>query len=199
MTCLHWVDPDGGGGTGCPDPPPPPPWKITFFCFVAILVRIPWKITKLPSQHLMLGHHRPASETPFKWRFADGPTMARYSGIWILSSLIKNKKKSYSSWTPSGKTFWIRACSRSCFSEGLSHTYWCKKYGIAHCVLYRVSKLWCISVPEECLFLAKRADPDEMQHFCMGIRYAKLFEAAKTMFKSWDSRAVWTWLLLEKA
>ena len=34
---------------------------------------------------------------------------------------------------------------------------------------------------------------------CMGIRYAKLFEAAKSMFKSWDSRAVWTWLLLEKA
>ena len=32
----------------------------------------------------------------------------------------------------------------------------------------------------------------------MGIRYAKLFEAAKSMFKSWDSRAVWTWLLLEK-
>ena len=33
----------------------------------------------------------------------------------------------------------------------------------------------------------------------MGIRYAKLFEAAKSMFKSWDSHAVWTWLLLEKA
>ena len=25
--------------------------------------------TKLPSQHLMLGHHLPASETPFQWRF----------------------------------------------------------------------------------------------------------------------------------
>ena len=40
------------------------------------------------------------------------------------------------------------------------------------------------SVPEECLFLAKRADPDEMQHSYLGIRYAKLFEAAKSMFKS---------------
>ena len=36
------------------------------------------KITKLPSQHTMLGHHRPASETPFKWRFAGGPVMASY-------------------------------------------------------------------------------------------------------------------------
>ena len=30
------------------------------------------------SQHSMLGHHQPASETPFKWRFAGGPMMARY-------------------------------------------------------------------------------------------------------------------------
>ena len=44
---------------------------------IAILVRIPCKTTKLPSQHSMLGHQRPASETPFKWRFAGGPMMAR--------------------------------------------------------------------------------------------------------------------------
>ena len=37
----------------------------------------PLKITNLPIQHSMLGHHRPARETPFKWRFADGPLMAR--------------------------------------------------------------------------------------------------------------------------
>ena len=36
----------------------------------------PLKITKLPKQHSMLGHHRPASETPFKWHFAGGPLMA---------------------------------------------------------------------------------------------------------------------------
>ena len=28
------------------------------------------------SQHSKLGHHRPASETPFKWRFVGGPKMA---------------------------------------------------------------------------------------------------------------------------
>ena len=33
----------------------------------------PLKITKLPKQHSMLGHHLSASETPFKWRFAGGP------------------------------------------------------------------------------------------------------------------------------
>ena len=26
----------------------------------------------------MLGHHRDASETPFKWRFGGGPIMARF-------------------------------------------------------------------------------------------------------------------------
>ena len=37
----------------------------------------PLKITKLLSQHLMLGHHGHASETPFKWRFAGGTMMAQ--------------------------------------------------------------------------------------------------------------------------
>ena len=32
---------------------------------------------KLPSQHSILSHHRHTSETPFKWRSADGPMMAR--------------------------------------------------------------------------------------------------------------------------
>ena len=35
----------------------------------------PLKITKLPIQHSMLGHHRPASKTLFKWRTAVGPFM----------------------------------------------------------------------------------------------------------------------------
>ena len=72
--------------------------------FLAILVQTPCKITKVQSQHSMLGHHRPASETPLKWRFAGGPMMSRFSmafrwradvgpllgGIWIPSpSLFK--------------------------------------------------------------------------------------------------------------
>ena len=45
------------------------------------------EITKLPSQHSVLGHHQHASETQFKWRLA-GPV---YSGIWILPPLINLK------------------------------------------------------------------------------------------------------------
>ena len=41
------------GGTEGPDPPEK-----------SILVQIPCKTTKLPSQHSMLGHHRPVSKTP---------------------------------------------------------------------------------------------------------------------------------------
>ena len=44
----------------------------------AILVRIPWKITMLPSQRSILDHYWPANETPFKWRFDDGPMMADF-------------------------------------------------------------------------------------------------------------------------
>ena len=37
------------------------------------------KSKKLPSKHsILLGHHRPASETPFEWRFAGGPIMIRF-------------------------------------------------------------------------------------------------------------------------
>ena len=37
----------------------------------------PLKITKLLGQHSMLGHGQHAGETPFKWRLAGGPIMAR--------------------------------------------------------------------------------------------------------------------------
>ena len=45
--------------------------------FLSITGPGPMEITKLPSQHSMLGHQRHASETPFKWRFAGGPMMTR--------------------------------------------------------------------------------------------------------------------------
>ena len=65
----------GGWGQIFPDPTP---CKITkLYESLEILVRIPWKITELPSQHSMLGHHQPTSETPLKWRFAGRPIIAR--------------------------------------------------------------------------------------------------------------------------
>ena len=60
-----------GGGTGGPDPPK----NNKKIGFLSNTGPDPLKITKLPSQHSMLGNHRRASRTPFKWRFAGGPVM----------------------------------------------------------------------------------------------------------------------------
>ena len=42
-----------------------------FFYFFFILMRV-------EGIQLLVGHQRPASETPFKWRFAGGPMMAQH-------------------------------------------------------------------------------------------------------------------------
>ena len=51
-----------------------PPWKITKHRVFGNTgmdppPHLPRKITKLPSQQSVLGHHQPTSETPFKWGF----------------------------------------------------------------------------------------------------------------------------------
>ena len=49
----------------------------------------------------MFGHHRHASETPFKWRFAGGPMMAPK---WYLDPPTPHQPKTNcQSWTPSDK------------------------------------------------------------------------------------------------
>ena len=70
MVAPSCADPEG------PDPPSPLEnfKNIGFFNDTG---PDPLKITKLPIQHSMIGHYRPASETPFKWRFAGWPLMAR--------------------------------------------------------------------------------------------------------------------------
>ena len=55
--------PGSRGGTGGPDPPPMKNHKNIWF--TSNIDLDPLKITKLPSQHSMLGHHRHANETPF--------------------------------------------------------------------------------------------------------------------------------------
>ena len=67
---LTWADPVGG--TGGPEKSKK---NIGFHSSTA--GPDPLKITKLQSQHSMLGHLWHASETPFKWRFAVVPMMAR--------------------------------------------------------------------------------------------------------------------------
>ena len=83
----------------------------------------PLKVTKLSSQHSMLGYHRYASETPFKWRFAGGPMMARL--YWYLDppSFIKEtkRKKNCQSWTPSDKTSGSAHFYFNIFSQDAAH------------------------------------------------------------------------------
>ena len=80
----------GGGGAVDTDPGK---LKSTYVPQPLLLVRIPWKITKLPSQHSMLGHHWPASETPlaFRWRADDGPLFVVFGPL-SISSIKKEKK-----------------------------------------------------------------------------------------------------------
>ena len=81
-----WADPEGV--TGGPDLPLKNRKNIGFLQYCS-------RTSENPSHHSMLGHRRPASETPFKWRFAGGPMMTHY--YWYLDplSLIiwKNNKK----------------------------------------------------------------------------------------------------------
>ena len=60
---------------------------------VWLMVPIHWKITKLPSQHSMLGHHQPASKTPFRYCFTCRPMMARFElfGPSLLPSSTKKE------------------------------------------------------------------------------------------------------------
>ena len=68
---LSWADPERG--TEGPDPLEK---SQKFRVSKQYWSRYPEKSPR-QSQHSMLGHYRPASETPFKWRFAGGPMMAR--------------------------------------------------------------------------------------------------------------------------
>ena len=62
----------------------------------------------------MFGHYGHASETPFKWCFVGRARMARFQ--WYMDPLVSHQLKETlseldpGSWTPSEKTFWIRAC-----------------------------------------------------------------------------------------
>ena len=70
-----------------------------------ILVRSPWKITKLPNHYSILGNHLPAIETPFKWRLSGSLMMAYFSSILTLSPY---QVKKCERWTSSDKTCRIR-------------------------------------------------------------------------------------------
>ena len=77
FTCA---DPERDRGSGSPSL-----INHKIYIFLAILVRIPIKITKLLSQRSMFGNDWPARVTPFNWcfagviwHFAGGPMMVRF-------------------------------------------------------------------------------------------------------------------------
>ena len=80
-------------------------WKITELLGpLAIPARNPWKTTNYQlSRHSVLGLHKLANETPFKWRFVGGPMMACF--LWYLdpTPLHQNKgvKKRFQGWVGS--------------------------------------------------------------------------------------------------
>ena len=69
---MHLRIQRGGGDRGSG-----PPSKITKYRSFCNTGPNPLKIIKLASQISIFGHNRLASKTPFKWRFAGGPKMAR--------------------------------------------------------------------------------------------------------------------------
>ena len=79
--CLlySWADPEGVAGVRTPLK------NHEKLGFLSNTGPYPLKTTKLSSQNSMLDHHRHASETPFKWRFAGGPLLVVF-GPYLLSS-----------------------------------------------------------------------------------------------------------------
>ena len=78
---------------------------------MSIIGRDPLKNHKATKPAFIFGPPSAPSETPLKWRFADGQFIVIFgSSIPTSTKKNKNKKKTrYRFWTPSDKTFWIRA------------------------------------------------------------------------------------------
>ena len=109
------ADQEGDRGSG----PSPPPWKITKIKgFLAILDRIPWNSQNSQSYQACIPWRTsvgPSTKRRFCWRVDDSPLIAVF-GSSLPSPTKKNqtkKKKRFLSWTPSGKTFWIRTWKMS--------------------------------------------------------------------------------------
>ena len=108
--------------TGGPDPPE----KSQNIGFPSNIDPDPLKITKLPSQHSMVGHYRHANETPFQWRFEmvfccradDGPLLVKFR--FSPSHQIKKQNKTKQKKHIVSKTFWIRAWSSTHYAVLLS-------------------------------------------------------------------------------
>ena len=84
----------GGQAGGTPLPPPPPTGKSQNCRFLSNTRRDPLENRKTTKPGFDVGPLSTASVTPFKWRFAGGPMMARFKWYlnWVLSpELAKNR------------------------------------------------------------------------------------------------------------
>ena len=73
--CGTCMDPEGGQGVQTPPTPLKNHKNIGYLGTTGPDSMENYKATK-PAFHV--GHHGHASQTPFKWRFAGGPMMARF-------------------------------------------------------------------------------------------------------------------------
>ena len=104
---LYWFKLDGTcvdreEGTGSPDPPTLKYHKNIEFLSHSGLD--PLKNHKATKPAFIVGHYRPASKTPLKWRFADRPIIARF--WWFLEPRSPQKlKKNLSELDPLWQNF----------------------------------------------------------------------------------------------
>ena len=122
----------GDRGSG---PPPPLLKNHKNIEFLSNTGPDPLEFSKLSSQHSTLGHHRHASETPFKGVSLAGRWPA-FSDIWILSPLKKKKKRQSSD--PDQirmefrKEYYVDMRSQACKASILSNIRLCRAKADAH-------------------------------------------------------------------
>ena len=103
------------GKAGGPDLPPPPPRNHKAIGCLSNTGPDPLKNHKATKPALTVRSSSACQRNsiPFKWLFAFWPAL---SGNWILSTPPpppSTEKRRCQSWTPSDKTFWIRAWAES--------------------------------------------------------------------------------------
>ena len=96
----------------------------------------------MPNKHLKAGHPRPASKTPFQWRFAGVPMVARLS---MLAGCVASCSGGTSWCISSTSVRWLVTCMRSfTFYTGWSEStiYPLRSYGTYFNIWYQLRPWW---------------------------------------------------------
>ena len=62
--------------------------SLQLFRLKPLLICFSFAFKCMPSHHPISGHNRPVSETPFQWRFAGGPIVARFYVLTVCISFF---------------------------------------------------------------------------------------------------------------